>query len=196
MAGIDNITAEILKDAEREAAKIIEDANAAAERSRKAAMDDAEKLKQSKNDDLKKKLQIEDKKTQSQCEQAQKLIMLEAKQSIIEDMLVKAKTKMLELSDNEYFDNLLVLLGKQVLADKGILLLNEKDLARVPAGFATSVSDVAEKKGGSLEVSKDTVNIVGGFILKYGNIEINSSLDALFDENRDELIDTVNKMLW
>ena len=47
-----------------------------------------------------------------------------------------------------------------------------------------------------LEISKDTVNIDGGFILKYGNIEINSSIDALFEENKDELIDVVNKMFW
>jgi V/A-type H+-transporting ATPase subunit E len=40
------------------------------------------------------------------------------------------------------------------------------------------------------------VNIDGGFILKYGNIEINSSFDALFEENEEELVDIVNKMLW
>ena len=66
----------------------------------------------------------------------------------------------------------------------------------MPEDFEKSAQAVATKNGGMLDVSKETVNIDGGFILKCGNIEINSSFDALFEENEEELVDIVNKMLW
>ena len=52
---------------------------------------------------------------------------------------------------------------------------------------------VLQKMAVCLRYIKGYCNIDGGFILKYGNIEINSSFDAIFDENKEELIDIVNK---
>ncbi|MBR1773727.1 MAG: hypothetical protein IJ749_07480 [Eubacterium sp.] len=66
----------------------------------------------------------------------------------------------------------------------------------MPSDFSEKVNQVATKKGGMIDISQDTVDIDGGFILKYGNIEINSSFDALFDENKEELTDIVNNLLW
>ena len=79
---------------------------------------------------------------------------------------------------------------------RGVLLLNKKDLDRIPSDFGEKVNQVATKKGGMIDISQDTVDIDGGFILKYGNIEINSSFEALFDENKEELTDIVNNLLW
>ena len=75
-------------------------------------------------------------------------------------------------------------------------MLSEKDLSRVPSDFEDKANVVATKKGGTVELSKEAVNIDGGFILKYGNIEINSSIDALFEENEEKLVDIVNSTLF
>lgn len=196
MAGIDKITKEIELEADKEAASIVSAAEAAAQ----AARDKADKKRQafisSADEKLSKKLAEENKKTQSQCEQAEKLILLETKQFLIEDILRKAKVKLLIQGKEDYFDTLLKLLEKSVQADKGELMLNEKDMGRIPSDFEAKANAVATKKGGTVELSKNTVDIEGGFILKYGNIEINSSFDAIFDENRDELMDIVNGILW
>ena len=48
--------------------------------------------------------------------------------------------------------HLLKLLEKQSQADKGVLLLNEKDLARVPDDFEKSANAGATKNGGMLEI--------------------------------------------
>jgi Archaeal/vacuolar-type H+-ATPase subunit E len=196
MAGIESITKEINLEAEKEAAGIISAAEEAAKSLKAKTEEECKSIKAEADEKISKKLVSEEKKTQSQCEQAQKLIMLNAKQEIIDDVLCKAKNKLLLLDTKDYFDTLLKLLDKQSQADKGVLLLNEKDLSRMPEDFEKSAQAVATKNGGMLEVSKDTVNIDGGFILKYGNIEINSSFDALFEENEEELVDIVNKMLW
>ena len=196
MAGIEKITNEINLEAEKEAAGIIANAEEAAKKLIAKAEEECAAIKAEADEKTGKKLATEAKKTESQCEQVEKLIILEAKQEIIDSVLKKAKEKLMLQDTKDYFDTLLKLLEKQSLADKGVLLLNEKDLARIPADFESSANAVATKNGGMLEISKDTANIDGGFILKYGNIEINSSFDALFDENQDELIDVVNKMFW
>ena len=196
MAGIDKITKEIELEADKEAASIVSAAEAAAQAARDKANQDKEAYISAANEKLERKLAEESKKTQSQCEQAEKLILLETKQFVIDDVLRKAKIKLLIQGKEEYFETLLKLLEKSVQADKGELMLSSKDLERVPSDFESKANVVATKKGGTVVLSKNTVDIEGGFILKYGNIEINSSFDAIFDENRDELMDIVNGILW
>ena len=58
------------------------------------------------------------------------------------------------------------------------------------------MNDVATRNGGTLSISDEKAPIIGGFILRYGNIEINSSLDAIFEENKEVLTDTVKGILW
>ena len=195
MAGIEKITNEISQQAEKEAAEIISAAEESAKTVKQKAQEECDAIKNAADERLSRKLASENKKTESQCEQAEKLIILKAKQEIIESILVKAKAKILLMENDEYFDTMLRLIGKQAQADKGELIFNEKDLSRVPQDFEKSANAVATKNGGMLEISKDTANIDGGFILKYGNIEINSSIDALFEENEEELIDIVNKLI-
>ena len=72
----------------------------------------------------------------------------------------------------------------------------KKDLERMPAGFREEIKSLAQQKGGVLEISGETRNIDGGFILIYGGIEENCSIDAMFAEKRDELLDQVRKILF
>ena len=70
---------------------------------------------------------------------------------------------------------------------------NKKDLSRLPAGFAEKISDATN---GKLKVSSEPKNIDGGFILAYGDIEINCSFDALISEKIDVIKDTLNKIIF
>lgn len=196
MAGIEKITNEINLEAKEEAAKIISSAEDTAKKLLAKTEEECAAIRAEADEKLGKKLSAEDKKTQSQCEQVEKLIILKTKQDIIDSVINKAKNKLLLQDSDEYFNTLLKLLEKQAQADKGILFLNQKDLARIPVDFVTSAAEIAAKNGGELEFSKTPVDIDGGFVLKYGNIEINSSIDAIFDENVDELVDVCSKMLW
>ena len=196
MAGIEKITKEIQLDAEKEAAEIIESAQHAADKARENAIRESEATIASANEKLDKKRAAEEKKILSQCEHIEKLKMLETRQEIIEDTLVKAKNEILNLDTEKYFDAILKLLEGRVLPEKGEFAMNQKDMNRIPADFAAKIAAVAAKCGGQLALSEKAAAIDGGFLLKYGNIEINSSLEALFDEYRDEFVDIVNKVLF
>ena len=119
MAGIDKITSVILADADKESAGIISAAEESAKKLIDKAGQDCDNYLAAANDRLDKKLAGENKKTVSQCEQAERLILLETKQEIIDSMIVKAKAKLLILEKEEYFDNLLKLLEKQAQSEKG-----------------------------------------------------------------------------
>ena len=54
----------------------------------------------------------------------------------------------------------------------------------------------AESKNGRLTVSEEVSNIENGFILAYGGIEENCTLQAMFDAKRDELSDKVHHLLF
>lgn len=196
MAGIENITKVIARDAEIEAAQIITSAEKAADELKQKAEAEAEKLSKAADERLDKKVADERKKIQSQNEQIEKLRLLKQKQQIIEDTLNKAKEKILGYDDKTYFGTLLKILESSVQADKGVMFLNSKDIGRIPDDFDKEINVVATKNGGTLEVGKEPANINGGFILKYGNIEINSSIDALFEENEEKLVDIINSVLF
>lgn len=196
MAGIDKILNEIKSDAEKEAAEIISAAEKAAEEKKAKAKAQCDEYTAAADEKLARKLEEENKKTESQCEQLEKLKMLKTKQEIIEGVLDKAKERLVNQSDDKYFENIYVLIKKYVQAEDGTLLLNAKDLDRKPADFDKEVTTIAKDCGGTLELSETAADIDGGFIIKYGNIEINASFDAIFEENKDELIDKVNGILF
>ena len=45
-------------------------------------------------------------------------------------------------------------------------------------------------------VSRDAVPIENGFVLLYGDIEVNCTLRAVFDERMDDLKDLLNPLLF
>ena len=92
--------------------------------------------------------------------------------------------------DKDYFDFLLTLIKKEKLNGKGEVYLSVKDKARDTASFKSELSAL------DLTLSDTFADINGGFILKYGDIQINGELSALIHEKRDVLTDELNKALF
>ena len=122
--------------------------------------------------------------------------LLAARGGLVKEALDKAWESILAMPDTEYFDFLYTQLDKQNLAREGVLLLNAKDLARRPADFEKKIGAAAEKQKGKLSLSEKAAEIEGGFILSYGGIEENCSLDALFESEADVLKDAVRAVLF
>lgn len=196
MAGIEKITEAIALDAEKKAAEIIETAKKEAEAILNNAKEECRIFSEEQKAVREKAEKIEDGRTASQKEQVLKLRILKEKQEIIESVLAKAKEKLLNKSDSDYTELLLSMVEKSALAEAGEVLLNKKDASRVSADFIVKANEIAEKKGGRLTMSTDEADIDGGLILRYGRIEINSSIESVFDENREHLVDVVNRVLW
>ena len=120
--------------------------------------------------------------------------VLAAKQDVIKEVLNEAYESLTGMEADAYFAMLLKMLGKYALPQDGEIFFSARE--RMPAGFQDEVKKAAESKNGSLTVSEEGRNIENGFILAYGGIEENCTLQAMFDAKRDELSDKVHHLLF
>lgn len=176
---------EIISNAQNEAKKILDEARL------KAVQRNFEIIN---NADIKAKEII--KKAKSQAELERKNILLKNRSKLIKDAINFTKDYILNLPVDHYFNLMLEICKRYALPQKGVLIFSDKDLKRIPRGFKTAVSKIAKSLGGDLKVSENTVNISSGFVLNYGEIEENCSIDALIDDNYDILEDKLNSLFF
>lgn len=186
MGGLDNIIAEILQDAQTEADAILEKANKEAAEIRIQCEKDKNAL-------------IEEKKNeaQSECMKLTDMMELSAKTEA-RQMVLASKTKIIkeiyeyiknDLKDSpEYFDLLLNFLKNFSEEDDGVIYFSKKDLDRLPADFQKKATDVAK---GKITISPEPIDIDSGFIIKYGKIDINCSIDSIFEERKNKIFDII-----
>lgn len=115
---------------------------------------------------------------------------LNCRRGLIEKALNFVADTVNAYGDKDYFDFLLTLIKKEKLNGKGEVYLSVKDKARDIAAFKSELSAL------DLTLSDTFADINGGFILKYGDIQINGELSALIHEKRDALTDELNKALF
>lgn len=115
---------------------------------------------------------------------------LNCRRGLIEKALITVADTVNAYGDKDYFDFLLTLIKKEKLNGKGEVYLSVKDKARDIAAFKSELSAL------DLTLSDTFADINGGFILKYGDIQINGELSALIHEKRDVLTDELNKALF
>ena len=169
----------INSDAEKQAADII----AAA---REEAETDAEKIRA----EAEKKAELIINSGKSSAELLKRDTALNCRRGLIEKALNFVADTVNAYGDKDYFDFLLTLIKKEKLNGKGEVYLSIKDKARDIAAFKSELSAL------DLTLSDTFADINGGFILKYGDIQINGELSALIHEKRDVLTDELNKALF
>lgn len=196
MIGIENLTDQILKEAQQHAEAILLDAREkaagieaeAVEKGKKAA----EKYAAAAEHDVKDAAD----RTESQAGLRRRQALLTAKQGIISSAIEKAYEKLVGQDDASYFAMIEKMLAKTAGKEDGEIFFSAKDLKRLPEGFAGTIEKIAAAAGGSLKVSDQAANIDSGFILRCGGVDENCSLKALFDEKQNELQDEVHRTLW
>lgn len=196
MANIDKITDEILEEARKTAEAKLEEAKAQASEIIKNAEEECRKLKEemAQKDEKDRKTVSERAKASAQMKKRQ--MILNAKQELITEILNKAYQRIFDMDDAAYFGLIEKMLQKFCLARTGEICFSEKDRKRMPDGFEQVVERVAKEKGGNLTISKESRNIDGGFVLVYGGIEENCSIQALFHSEREYLADKVHENLF
>ena len=196
MAGIDNITNEILQEARLQADKLLSEAKAAAEAAENAAAAECGgvigKAQVKAEQDSKNYAD----RIASQIGMRQRQAVLAAKQEIIEQVIRSAYDQLASQDDAAYFSMIEKLIAKNVSGGDGEILFSAKDLKRLPKDFAVTADKIAAASGAKLTVSQEAADIADGFILRFGGIEENCTLKALFAEKRDSLQDKVAAVLW
>lgn len=131
----------------------------------------------------------------SAAETISKTRYLEVKNAIVNDIIAAAYERIENLEPAQYFELLLALCAKNVESGEGVMYLSKRDLERVPENFEESVNSLVYEKG-AVRLSKKPMEIENGFVLVYGDMEVNCTLRAIFDEKHDLLRDALCKELF
>lgn len=120
---------------------------------------------------------------------------LEIRNAILNDIISAAYLSIDKFTDEEYFDMIFSLCRKNIQPGECTMLMNGYDLSRLPEDFEVRINS-AVCETSAVTVSKKAVDIENGFILDYGDITVNCTLKAVFDENMDALKDMLSKELF
>ena len=194
MTGLESILAQITGDAKQEAEAILAQGRKQAAATLEAAQAEAaersrEALAQGEADAA----AIRE-RASSATQLQRRNRMLAFKQQLIQEALEAGLASLENAPDQEYFDALLVLAARY--APKGLseMRLSAKDLGRLPASFAARLREAVPQ--GEITLSPVPWDIGPGFLLVTGDIDINCTFRALFEDLRDPLRDTVGKLLF
>lgn len=195
MAGLNKIIERIAQDSAAKCDGIIFDAQNEATKIKEAAEiqanNDKEATIAAANKDAKALIEM----AESGAELEGKKLILATRVEIIEKAIEAASSKLSDMPDDEYFAAIYALVKKFAQAADGSMLLSKKDLGRLPSDFDKKVN-AALPKGAKLTLAKEPANISDGFILVYGDIEINCTFDALIAEQRDEIKDELYSIIF
>lgn len=123
-----------------------------------------------------------------------KQTVLEGKIEAIEDMLGRAVDVLKALPKREYFEMLKELAVKNAISGDGVMRFSKDDTAKLPQNFISNVNSALSGKG-SVSLG-EPCDIDSGFMLVYGDIDVNCTFSSLVSEKRDELFDELNKLLF
>lgn len=190
MTSSEKILAGIAGEAKTEAEKITAEAEKQAAEITAAAKAEAETDAEKMRADAEKKAELIINSGKSSAGLLKRDTALNCRRGLIEKALNFVADTVNAYGDKDYFDFLLTLIKKEKLNGKGEVYLSVKDKARDIAAFKSELSAL------DLTLSDTFADINGGFILKYGDIQINGELSALIHEKRDVLTDELNKALF
>lgn len=189
MTGLETIINQIRQDAEESASHQI----AEAEKAARAVIEEAEAVGRQKQAVAARELEAKRADILSRAKSAAELEtrkkLLSVKQGLIGDTLQAALDRLDSLPDTEYFDIIAGLAQRYATGEPGELRLCEKDLQRLPDGFQNRLPE-------AVALSKTPAKIKSGFLLVYGEIDLNCSFEALFADAREELQDKAASLLF
>lgn len=129
--------------------------------------------------------------SKSRCDLETRNAFLKRRREEIDKTYSEILNKMKNLPDEDYFE-LIYTFAKKLSGMSGVVLLNEKDMNRLPKNFLARLEECGVKS----ELSKTPCDIESGFILKCGDIEENMDFSAILSEKRDIIEDFINQELF
>lgn len=196
MTGLEKMIGQILGEAEATAAEKVALAAEEAEALVSQAKAEAQKMSEEVSDQSEAEVKNYLDRVKSSADLQRRTAILRAKQEVIASVLEKAYVSLHDLESGAYFELILKILEKYVLAEAGEIYFSAKDLKRLPAGFEKEIGRIAAEKGGSLILDKDGKEIEDGFILVYGGVEENCTFRALIGAKKDRLQDVIHQELF
>lgn len=196
MADYDKITDAIISSSAKECEEIIKNAKDKSYREIDEVKAELEKKFNEFAKEADEKAKLTEVKFKSSARRAEQMVLLKKKKEIMSDLINDAINEIVNKDTASYFEILLGLVSKSLLPEAGEIVLNDKDKKRLPDDFIFKANSIAESKGGTLSLSSDTCDTIGGLVLRYGFIEINSTIEELMSDCHEELEDELINILW
>lgn len=193
MSGLDKIIAEILADAKAQADRILSESAEKAAEILEQGRAEREQWKHRFEEATEQECRELVSQADSAARQERRRALLKARGQVIDEIIAEAKAKIEALPDEEYFDLLFRLFEKNAQPLDGVIRFAPADYARLPEGFLERCRQV--RPGYHLELAGDMESIRNGFVIEYGNILQNCSIDSIFESERQLLRDKVNEIL-
>lgn len=191
MPGLDIITDAILNKAKADREAILNKADEKKQEILKEAKAEAESLVLEIKKESLKEIENIHNSIKARAEQELSRGILKKKTELISEVLNEAKEYVYAMPDEEYNKLLLSLLSKYAKQEKsGEISFCENDKQRVSAEVKNKI------KALNLTISFEDKNIKRGFVLKYGKVEENCSIEAVFHQNCEKVTDFLNKELF
>jgi V/A-type H+-transporting ATPase subunit E len=195
---LEKIIERIKQDAQSQVGEIKDKASKEADKILQKASDEANSYKAQALENAKAEAQQRKQRLISSANLEFRKEILTEKQNAIDLAFQEAVNTLTRMNDEEYRQIIKKMLISSVQTGDEDLVLSVRDKTRINENFLKDVNKelVKAKKKGNLKISKDTYNILGGFVLRKGNIEINNSFESLFKSFRDDLEAEVSKVLF
>lgn len=195
MTGLNKIIEKIAQDSAAKCDGIIFNAQNEATKIKEAALELANEEKEAVITEANKEAKVIVDTAESGSELENKKMILATKVDIINKTIDEAEKKLAKMPEDEYFAALYALVKKYSQAAEGEMLLSSNDLGRLPKDFESKINE-GLADGAKITVRKTATNISQGFILVYGDIEINCTFDALIDDARDDIKDELYSIIF
>ena len=190
---IEAITEKIISDAEEYANALISEAKAEAEKIVADAEDEADTIiERAKSINAKETAAIIH-KTYSAAELEGRKMRLAAKQKGFTAAMEEAMDQIAGLEKKAYISFLVGRITETGVRE-GELVLNAKDRKNIGAKLLAEAN--VALKGGKLKLSGETIDSKGGFVIKTGDIQIDSTLEIMVTAVKDSIASEVVEILF
>lgn len=194
MSGLDSILTQIIDDAKAAASARIsraeEEAQAYLLRKKEECAQEVSGLIAAENASL----ELLTAKSRSSAESESKRRLLEERVALIDEVLFKARARAVSLlpPENEQMIERFVRSHASELSDDCELILNARDLASISDEFLKRLAQIST----AIRISDRPGDFDAGCILRCGPIEYNGTVDAVINDQLDEIRDLINRHLF
>lgn len=196
MSGLDKITARILEESAAKAKEITDEAKQKAE----AITADGQRKTAEECERINKKAETvvlnTAEKGRTSAQLRHKQILLAGRQELIHEVIDTARQELSSLNDAEYKEFIVKLFNRHLPSQDAKLQLNAKDKTRLGVDTLEALKAAALANGAKLTISDEPADIKNGFVLSYGGVEENCTIDALLDQSMDDMQDKVKDILF
>lgn len=196
MTGIEKIIAKIEDNCKIICDDIIGKANAEAQKILDNAEIEGANAKEDAIQAAKSKCQTDIELANSKAEHERKKAILATKISIINEVIDESMKKLKSLPDADYFNAITLLINRFAQKGHGVLRFSKNDINRMPKDFEATINDMLRSSERSVEISETPIDIDGGFIIIYNEIELNCTFDSLLNASLEEIKDELYEEIF